>query len=443
MSSQDQKNSMLETLRNLGWPIILGLAAYIVFCVLMKQGVIDNPLIVRYVGGHPVSYIATGMFFIGVVALALKSWDVASQYRSLARVELDEPPAAGQPVEQCGTLLDALQAMPARVRRSYLWKRLHDVLQHVERKDSADGLDDELKYLSDLDANRQQDSYALVRILIWATPMLGFLGTVMGITQALGGLKPEELGNGFQAAMSGLLAGLYIAFDTTALALSLSIFLMFCQFLVDRFETQLLDTVDKRVNDELVGRFAQIGGRSDPQVRSIERMGQSVINASEQLVQRQTQLWESTINAAHQQWQHLSDATGGQLLSAFNESLDQVLERHAARMAKADQAAAEQLRLRWEQWQVSLSDNARILHSQQKELVKLGETMMQVLQATGEIANLEQALNNNLRTLAGAGNFEETVLSLSAAIHLLNLRLGRDVEPRIELNKIESQGRAA
>ena len=29
--------------------------------------------------------------------------------------------------------------------------------------------------LSDMDAARQHESYALVRILIWATPMLGFL----------------------------------------------------------------------------------------------------------------------------------------------------------------------------------------------------------------------------------------------------------------------------
>ena len=50
--------------------------------------------------------------------------------------------------------------------------------------------------------------------------MLGFLGTVIGITQALGDLDPEELANSIQTAMDGLLSGLYVAFDTTAVALS-------------------------------------------------------------------------------------------------------------------------------------------------------------------------------------------------------------------------------
>ncbi len=68
--------------------------------------------------------------------------------------------------------------------------------------------------------------------------------------------------------MEGLLAGLYVAFDTTALALSLSILLMFVQFFVDRVETQLLSMVDTRVNEELVGRFETVGSsqRSAPGV---------------------------------------------------------------------------------------------------------------------------------------------------------------------------------
>ena len=71
--------------------------------------------------------------------------------------------------------------------------------------------------------------------------------------------------------------------------------------------------------------------------------------------------------------------------------------------------------------------------------------MIQVLAATGKIANLESHLNDNLKSLAGSKNFEETVMSLSAAIHLLNTRLG---DPSMEHHKIDlkqspSQDRAA
>ena len=60
--------------------------------------------------------------------------------------------------------------------------------------------------------------------------MLGFLGTVVGISGALGGLT---VASDFEAMLSGLRDKLYVAFDTTALALTLSIVLMFAQFIVN------------------------------------------------------------------------------------------------------------------------------------------------------------------------------------------------------------------
>ena len=100
----------------------------------------------------------------------------------------------------------------------------------------------------------------MVRIAIWATPMLGFLGTVIGITQALGDLDPKAAGDELsRAAMEACWPGLYVDFDTTALALTLSMIMMFLQFLMDRVETQLLSRSTSAVNELLVGRFPEIG----------------------------------------------------------------------------------------------------------------------------------------------------------------------------------------
>ena len=58
-------------------------------------------------------------------------------------------------------------------------------------------------------------------------------------------------------------------------------------------------------------------------------------------------------------------------------------------------------------------------------MVKQGELMTQAIRAAGDVVQLERALNDNLSALAGAKNFEDTVMSLAAAIHLLNARLAR------------------
>lgn len=446
MQNQQNQNSINVVLRSLGIPLALGLVPYAAFLLAIKYEFIKNPTILRYVAGHEISYIATGMFFVGLAALGLKAFEVLTQYLNMPSVKLDDRTAEIEPVDRCGRLIESLKALPAKARRSYFWQRLHDALLYVQRKGSADGLDDELKYLADMDADRQHEGYSLVRILIWATPMLGFLGTVMGITLALENFGKQDFGSeNLKGTMDVLLGGLYLAFDTTALALSLSIILMFIQFFVDRFESHLLSMVDQRVSHELVGRFETTGQSSDSHLQAVEKMTQRVADATEDLVTRQARLWQGTIDAAHQRWSQLAEQSDTHLEEALSAALDKSLEKYANRMKDLEEHSAENLRHRWEQWQVTLSENARLLHEQQKELSKQGAIMTQAVQATGDVIKLEEALNKNLHSLSGAKNFEDTVMSLSAAIHLLNTQLGQSGGKiaQVELGRENTEGRAA
>jgi biopolymer transport protein ExbB/TolQ len=445
VSKHDERNAFLAILTHLGWPLLLGAASCSVFYVLVYRGPLNLPAMHRYFASHPVLIIETGMFFVGLSALGLKAFEVVSQYWGLKAVRLEDAPPTGQKVEDAGRLLEQLQRLSATARQSYLGRRVQDILQAIQRRGSAEGMDDDLKYLADLDSARQQDSYGLVRIVIWATPMLGFLGTVIGITQALGDLDPQQLATNIQKAMEGLLGGLYVAFDTTALALSLSMILMFLQFLLDRIENQALSLADIRANEILVGRFQEVGAGRDPYLASVERMSGRMLQAAEDLVRRQAEIWEQTIRASNEHWCQIVQSAGGEVQSAVQGALEKSLQNHAAELAKVEREAGERAARRWEQLQTALSDNARIMHAQQAEMVKQADMMAQVVKATGEVVGLEKALNDNLRELSGAGNFEDTVMSLSAAIHLLNARLGKspDDAPHVELKKSAPRGRAA
>ena len=445
MSQRKERSELLVIVGNLGWPFLLGGAASVIFYTLLFRGPLNLPSMHRYFSSHPVLYCETVFFFIGLAALLMKSFELLGQYVSLGAVRLEPPAATGRSPGTAADLLAALLKLPSAARNSYLGRRFRDALQYVARRGAADGLEEELKYLSDMDATRQQDSYALVRIVIWATPMLGFLGTVVGITQALGDLDPKLLATDIQQAMAGLLAGLYVAFDTTALALSLSMALMFIQFLIDRIETELLGTVDLRINEQLVGRFEQVGGGGDPHLASVERMSQSVLRATEGLVQRQADLWRGSMDAAQQQWSGLVQTAGAQLHGTLAAALDQSLQRHVGQLAALDRESAERVRSHWEEWQAALANNARAMHAQQQEMARQSELLLQVVKATGDVVQLERVLNENLQALAGAKNFEDTVMSLSAAIHLLTARLpgGTEGVPAVELRTSKSRGRAA
>lgn len=438
-----KQNALWSLISGVGWPLMLGLGVTVIFYALVFKGPLHQPLIIRYFAGHPINMIETAFFFIGLVALVNKTLDVMQQQSALKSITLGEF-AGPQPVSKVSELLESLAALPKKLQDSYLGRRLNDGLEAVERNGSADKLEEELKYLSEMDVGRQSESYSLVRIINWGNPMLGFLGTVVGITAALGDLG-TSLGSGageannLQGAMQGLLAGLYVAFDTTAIGLSFTMALMFMQYGIDRIEIEVLSEVDKRAGHELMGRFEMVGASSDPQLQSIHRMTQLVVAATEQLVLRQAELWQQTIHSAHGHWDRLQQSSAQQMQAALTASLDESLEKHSANLARVEQASAEQLQKRWEQWQVVLHENARLLLAQQQEMGRQGELMTQAMRAAGEVMQLERALNNNLSALAGAKNFEETVMSLAAAIHLLNARLGRADSPHVELTPQRSR----
>lgn len=442
VSQQERPSSPMSSLGSFTWPILVGLALSTAFYALIFRGPFHVPFALRYFTGHPVLYVEVILFFMGLAALGFKLLEVSGQQGTLKAELFDPPRPGGQPASDALRLLEAWGEFPAALRRSYLGRRIEAVLEFVARKGSAAGLEEELRVLSDQDLDRQSDSYSLARIIIWATPMLGFLGTVVGITQALGDLATQDLeGNGLQTAMKGLLAGLYVAFDTTALALTLSMVLMFVQYGIEQLDSHLLRGVDERMEAEMIGRFELVGTSSDPHVASVQHMAHTVLRATEHLVEKQAEIWQATLHSSHQQWGQLLQLSGEQVRTSLGESLDASLRRHAAQLAESEQAAAAAARQQWQQWQEVLLENSRTLLALQSSLHQQGETLQEVVRATGDVVTLEKSLNENLKLLAGAKNFENTVMSLSAAIHLLNTRLEPAELSRVELKT--GRGRAA
>lgn len=425
-----KKTPVQEALIGLGWPILYGFSGTVAFYFLIFRGPLNFPVMHRYFASHPVSIVTTTMFFVGASALLLKLIAVLRNASALKVPLLPDPPSGGQRVSDANRLLEHLSKVTTSIGNSYLGRRLREGLQFVARRGMADDLDDELKYLAEQELSRQHQSFSFVRIIIWATPMLGFLGTVIGIAQALGNLDASELASSADTAMDKLLAGLYVAFDTTALALSLAIVLMFVQFFIDRLEIHILDEVDALATDQLSGRFQQFAGRLDPYVVPIERMSQAVIQSSEQLVSQQVRLWQSSLGDMQQQWHDMMAATGATLRDTLSVSLEKTLNSHSGRLADLEESAVNQAEVRWKQWNDAMAENASVMDKQREEMLRQGDLMNRAIDAVGDVISLETALNDNLNLLAGTRQFEEAVTGLSAAIQLLGAQVGRNQRQR-------------
>lgn len=423
VKKENSQGLVAVALATLGWPLLGGAVLTTGFYLLIHQGWLGNAMVRRYFAGHPVEYFEAGLFFVGFVAILMSAVDVISQFGAVNRVEL--PPRGDIPnsISDAAGMIDQLRSLPETLRESHLARRLADALQHLVRKGSADNLDDELKHLSDLAMDQQYERHALVRIIIWATPMLGFLGTVIGITLALGNLSPTALVETPEAAMESLLAGLSVAFDTTALALSLSIILMFCQFMTGRLESELLAGVETRASAELVGRFASRDQTLPRDPREFAtthpvdftEMADHILNATHTVLREQDQRFELALEMLQSRWQSVTESTADTLHTGLSQAIRDVVLDHAAVLVRSEEDLQTRAAQYWEQLQHALRNNASVLQQQQEELAKQGDVMLQVLRATGDVVSLQDALCQNLRLLRGRQSQVESALVHSSA----------------------------
>ena len=75
--------------------------------------------------------------------------------------------------------------------------------------------------------------------------------------------------------------------------------------------------------------------------------------------------------------------------------------------------------------QVALVEAAGATVEQQEQLIRQSDVLLKVVDATGQIARLEESLTQNLTAVQKTHNFEEMAINLSAAIQLLSARLGQ------------------
>jgi biopolymer transport protein ExbB/TolQ len=399
-------------------PLLWGGLLSFGFYFPIHNGFINQPLITRYFAGHPVEYITTIMFFIGIAILGIKYLHILFQQHLLRQSPILEPDHKVD-VRYADRYLDTLLRHEKKYGSSILTRRLRLALNFVRRCGSAEELDTELRYLSDEDAAQADADYGLVRLILWAVPMLGFLGTVIGITTALDNLDLNTINESSRK----LSEGLAVAFDTTGLAIALDVALFFIQFIVYRKENNLIWEIGKRTDDELRGRF-ELGIRSEDntQITAVRKMLETVITSLEQLTVRQSKIWEQSMTAANQKFSQLTEQNAEVLKSSLLSALDESLSHHAQSLVHAESQLMERARESTLKFSDALKQNAAGLLSLQEETVRQTEALRNVIGTSTQLIKLEERLHENLAALAQVGNFEETVNSLAATIHLLNGR---------------------
>jgi len=380
----------------------------------------------RYVH-HPVERVEVILFCCAMGALLGK---VFAQWRERKAFRRELLPAwNGQPVAvtEAGTLRSGLNKVG--MYKTYLVRRAGAVLDFVKSRGSANELDDQIRALADNDTMALEGSYAYIRLIIWAIPILGFLGTVLGITGAISGVTPEIL----EKSLSTVTDGLALAFDTTALALGLTMILMFVNSTVDRLEQRTLESVDRYVDEHLAHRFERSSGGPETGATgpALRQTAEFLLKTTEQLVERQAAVWAKSMEKADRVLAEGGTRQQERLSAALEAALERTLANHQQRLADLEKHAVQQSKTLFDSI-TALAGVVRDTGKQQQEaLNKITEkvslqadTLAKLQMGEAHLVRLQEKLQQNLHALAGSGAFEQAVQSLTAAIHLLTARSG-------------------
>jgi biopolymer transport protein ExbB/TolQ len=97
-----------------------------------------------------------------------------------------------------------------------------------------------IRGVCELEFDRLDTELSMVRYVAWAIPAIGFVGTVRGIGESL-----QQAHKAVEGDVSGVVAGLGTSFNSTLVALGLSILVMFLLHQIQlRQERVVLDTED-------------------------------------------------------------------------------------------------------------------------------------------------------------------------------------------------------
>ncbi len=96
-----------------------------------------------------------------------------------------------------------------------------------------------------------ENEQTYINYISWAIPSVGFIGTVLGIAASLGYANEASTPEGI-AKVTGMLA---VAFDTTLVALVLSIMLMYQIHSLHKQQDELFTKMNNYIIENLVNRF--------------------------------------------------------------------------------------------------------------------------------------------------------------------------------------------
>lgn len=179
------------------------------------------------------------LFFGWGMGELLTRWFVSR--RDTAELELhllpeDEEDGTGSAVLQVRDMAEVHRVVKSCGTGGPLCRMITMTANQFQSTGSVGICNEVLNSICDLRANEVTASYNIVRYIAWLLPSLGFIGTVVGILNALHGAASGNFSD--PAVLSAMISDLSVAFYTTLLSLIMCCVLMFLMHIIQGREEE-------------------------------------------------------------------------------------------------------------------------------------------------------------------------------------------------------------
>lgn len=243
-------------------PLWLGVAAVLTILVGVLLAVLGSDSELLKMMNRCWTNWAVLFFTFWCLGILYAKWVKTSiQMRALRAVDI--VPRRGDFVLSPGTSGDVLQrirAVAERPKDFMLFRRMDLALSNLGNIGEVRDVGAVFESQADSDASAIDSSYTVIRALIWTIPILGFIGTVVGLSQAIGSFTDVLNQTGSDASsikskLAPVVGGLATAFETTLVALLAAVTIQLLSTWVFKREEALLDGISDYTNEHVLSRL--------------------------------------------------------------------------------------------------------------------------------------------------------------------------------------------
>src|SRR5262249_14552651 len=246
---------------------------------------------------HAVEHVIVALFIWGIIDIVKNFLAFPRELLALRHPWL--PPRQGRESTAAATiLLNQVRSKGPWLQNSKIGKRLIRALEFVSEKGSADEYREHLVYLAEENADNTHANYTLMRFVIGVTPVLGFLGTVVHFGSALSGFSADEV----TEKLPEIVSEMGQAFNTTTVALSAAMTMMFSLFICERLERSIDHSIDRFIERELLNRFEAKDPNIMPFLAAVQSANEAALQAIGTTLHRQIEVWTQTLDVLFQRF---------------------------------------------------------------------------------------------------------------------------------------------